>query len=39
LSEILKRIVAKTIGIALTALRHIDDALGDYFARPVGCEL
>jgi hypothetical protein len=36
LSEIVKRIVAEMIGIALTALRHMDDALGDLFARPLG---
>ena len=38
-SEIGKRILAKTLGIAFTALCHVDDALGDRFARPVWWEL
>jgi hypothetical protein len=38
-SEIGKRVFAKTVGVAFTALRHVDDALGNLFARPVCWEL
>jgi hypothetical protein len=39
LSEIIKGVLSEMVGVALAALCHLDDALGDLVARPGGRKL